>query len=141
MAANTNAIFSRLGDIQWLTLTTQHTEMDGTTASLLFTSDATNGGRIERIQAKALGSNVASVLRIFINNGLTPATAANNTLVGEVSLPVTTATAAAAINPITFPHSNDIAFPLVLPPGYRLYAALGTTVAAGWQVTAIGGKY
>jgi hypothetical protein len=141
MAANTSPIFSKLGDIQWVTLATAAVAMDGTTATLLFTSDATNGGRIERIQAKALGSNVASVLRIFINNGSTPATAANNTLIAEVSLPATTAIATAAINPITFPHTNDIVFPLVLPPGYRLYATLGTTVAAGWQVTAVGGKY
>lgn len=141
MAANIYAIFSKVGDIQWVTLTTQHTEMDGTTAALLFTADATNGGRIDRIQAKALGSNVASVLRIFINNGSTPATAANNVLIAEVSLPVTTANAAAAINPIAIPHVNDVVFPLALPPGYRLYAALGTTVAAGWAIAAIGGKY
>jgi hypothetical protein len=137
MAANTSPIFSKLGDIQWLTLVTQQTAMDGTTAALLFTADATNGGRVERIQAKALGTNVASVLRIFVNNGLTSATAANNILIAEVTLPSTTAAAAAAISPAALPSSSDV----VLPPGYRLYAAIGTTVAAGWAIAAIGGKY
>jgi hypothetical protein len=141
MAANTSPIFSKVGDIQWLTLLAAAAAMDGTTASLLFTSDATNGGRVERIQAKALGTNTASVLRIFINNGLTVATAANNTLIAEVTLPATTAIATAAINPVALPSASDVVFPLSLPPGYRLYAAIGTTVAAGWAIAAIGGKY
>lgn len=141
MPANTSPIFSKVGDIQWLTLATQQTAMDGTTAALLFTADATNGGRVERIQAKALGSNVASVLRIFVNNGSTSGTPANNTLIAELSLPATTANAAAAINPAALPSANDAVFPLVLPPGFRLYAAIGTTVAAGWAIAAIGGKY
>jgi hypothetical protein len=141
MAVNTTPIFSKVGDIQWIALTTAQTNMDGTNATLLFTADATNGGRVERIQAKALGTNVASVLRIFINNGSTSGTAANNTLVAEITLPATTASAVASNLPQVFPNANDVVFPIVLPPGYRLYAALGTTVAAGWQVTALGGKY
>ena len=30
---------------------------------------------------------------------------------------------------------------LSLPPGYKLYVTLGTAVAAGYGVTAVGGKY
>jgi hypothetical protein len=141
MAANTSPIFSKVGDIQWLTLTTAAAAMDGTTATLLFTADATNGGRVERIHAKALGTNTASVLRIFVNNGSTPGTAANNVLIAEITLPATTAIATAAINPVELPSTNDVVFPLTLPPGFRLYAALGTTVAAGWVIAAVGGKY
>ncbi len=32
-------------------------------------------------------------------------------------------------------------FPIVLPAGYKILATIGTTVAAGIQVTAVGGDY
>ena len=37
----------------------------------------------------------------------------------------------------------DVDYPmnLALPPGYALIVGLGTTVSAGWVVTAIGGTY
>jgi len=59
----------------------------------------------------------------------------NNYFIGEVSLPATTGIQTAA--------TADIDYPLnfALPPGYRIIVGLGTTVAAGWQVTCIGGHY
>jgi hypothetical protein len=85
-----------------------------------------------------VGTNVATVLRIFINNGSTAATKANNTLYAEVTCPATTLSEVAALADvvITAPY-----FPLALPPGYRLLASIGTTVAAGLRVSAYGGKY
>jgi len=59
----------------------------------------------------------------------------NNWLFGEVSLPVTTATATAATVDIDYPMN------FALPPGFKVLAGLGTTVAAGWALTAIAGKY
>ena len=141
MAANTSPIYSKVGDIQFVTLLAAAAATDGTTATLLFAADATNGGRVDRIIVKALGTNVASVLRIFVNNGGAVGTATNNTLVAEANLVATTASAVAAITPVIIPGSGDTTFPMVLPPGYRLYAALGTTVAAGYAIAAIGGKY
>ena len=79
--ANTSQIFSSKGQIAWQTLTTANTAKDGTgTVALIFTADASNGGRVERVRAVPLGTNTASVLRIFINNGSDPTTAANNTI-------------------------------------------------------------
>lgn len=136
MAANTTPIYSRLGDIQWIqSLATAATAKDGTTATLLFTADATNGGRVEKIKVRALGSNVATALRVFINNGSTVGTAANNTLYTEITVAATTLSEVAAL------ADNEIPLNLVLPAGYRLYASIGTTVAAGLSVTAVGGKY
>jgi hypothetical protein len=136
MAANTVPIYSRLGDVQWGTIATANTAKDGTgTVVTVFTADATNGGRVEKIRFKALGTNIASVARVFINNGATNATAANNTLYDEITLPSTTLSEVAALT------AQELVIALVLPPGYKLNITLGTTVAAGYHVTAVGGRY
>lgn len=145
-AANTSQIFSSRGVISWATITAANTAKDGTgTVNLIFTADASNGGRVERIRAVPLGTNVATVLRIFINNGSDPTTAANNTLYAQATLAATTNTEIAALAAVELPNALTVAdgtaFPLVLPPGYRIYATLGTAVAAGYAVQAIGGSY
>lgn len=144
MPANTAPIFSKLGDVsnngttgmnQLITLAANDYTGAGANNSLVFTADATNGGYVQRLRFKAGGTNVASVMRIFINNGSTPATAANNVFYGEISLPATTAIATAATVEIDYPLS------FALPAGFRIYAGLGTAVAAGWVATAIAGRY
>jgi hypothetical protein len=246
MAANTSPIFSRAGDIQGgVVLTTAANDYNGQNANnaVVFIADSTNGGYIQRLRFKALGTNVATVCRIYINNGqgrfasvvsapssaptgtastsggslqsgsyyakivavdqygvpTTPSpestavsvtgptgsitwnwtavtgalsymifvgsvsggqvsyftsntnsftqtdpvgivksingSTANNWLYGEFSLPATTASATAATIEADYPLN------FVLPPGYSIIVGLGTTVAAGWSVTAIGGKY
>ena len=54
---------------------------------------------------------------------------------GEVSLPATTAILTAATPDI------DYVMNIPVPPNTRVLVGLGTTVAAGWVCTAIGGKY
>lgn len=142
MAANTTPIFSKVGVISWATLTAANTALDGTgTVGTLFTADATNGGRVERIRIMPLGTNIATVLRIFVNNGSTNTTAANNSLLAEVALAATTLTQIAAQTPNDIPNSLDVVLPIVLPPGYKLLATLGTAVAAGYSIVALGGSY
>lgn len=142
MAANTIPIFSKLGQVSWVTMTAANTAADGTgTVGTLFTADATNGGRVERIRVLPLGTNVATVLRVFINNGSTSATAANNSLLAEIALPATTVTQVSSQTPMDLPNSADLVFPLVLPPGYKLLVTLGTAVAAGYSIVATGGTY
>lgn len=121
-------------------ITTANTARDGTgTMVTAFTADATNGGRVEHLRFRALGTNVATVARVFINNGLTNATAANNTLYAEVTLAATTLSKVAALANQEIPNANTMpdatGFPIVLPPGYKLNICLGTTVAAGYSVT------
>lgn len=145
-APNTSQVFSLVGDIQWIVISAANTAKDGTgTVATIFTADATNGGRIERIRFRALGTNVATVARVFINNGATNATAANNTLWAEVTLPATTLSEVAALALVEIPNAATVpdgtGFPLVLPPGYKLNVTLGTAVAAGYSVTGAGGKY
>lgn len=102
--------------------------------TLVHTAGA-NGSYVRKLRFKALGTNIATVARIYFNNGSTPGTAANNAFFGEVSLLATAANAAAATIDIDYPLE------LALPAGFRIYVGLGTAVAAGWAVTAIGGQY
>ena len=141
---NNSPIFSRIGDVtsdsstgMGTALTSAAADYTGAGANngIVATADATNGGFIQRLRFKALGTNVATVMRIYLNNGSANTTATNNSFYGEISLPATTATATAA--------TVDIDYPLnfALPAGFRIVCGLGTAVAAGWKITPIMGKY
>jgi len=136
MAGNTAPIYSRVASIAWSTVTTANTAKDGTgTVVTIFTADATNGGRVEKIKVRAMGTNTATVLRVWINNGSTNATAANNTLYTEITVAATTVSEVAAL------LDNEIPMNIALPPGYKINITIGTTVAAGLHCTAVGGAY
>lgn len=146
MAANTAPIFTGQPQISWGAtdgdggaagpLKTANTAKDGTgTVLTVFTADATNGGWVDHLRARAAGTCTASVLRVFVNNGSTNATIANNVLIGELSLPATTLSEVAAIAHYEFPLG------FALPAGYKILVTLGTTVSAGYCVSVIGGKY
>ena len=80
MPGNSSPIFSRVGDIQGGVLivnsSTNSAIADfagtGTFVTPVFSADLTNGGFIQRIRfkARADGANVATVARIWINEGL-----------------------------------------------------------------------
>ena len=253
MAGNASPIFSRVGALTGFStiLTTQAADYTGLSPfnGAVFKADNTNGGFIQRLRFKPLGTNITTVARIFINNGntshsasllTTPAaptftllqtgagtllggayyarivavdangglstvgaesavatitagtaagtitwnwtaipgavsyrvyvgmtttgqqagyfttstnsfvqtvmpegagwtdgfpTTTNNMFYGELSLPATTLSANSALIDIDYPMN------FALPPGGEVYAGLGTTVAAGWAVTAIAGAY
>lgn len=137
MPANTTPIFVKTPRNEWgANIATANTAMDGTgTVITCFTADATNGSFCNKIKIQALGSNVASVLRVFMNNGSTNATAGNNALIAEATLPATTGTNTAALAPVEIPVN------LAMKPGYKLNLTIGTTVSAGYAVSAHGGDY
>jgi hypothetical protein len=145
LTANQNPIFTLVPDIQWGSadgnggtagpLKTQNTAVDGTgTVLTVFTAGA-NGSYVSKLIARPAGTNIATVLRVFINNGSTNATAANNILIGEATLPASTANAAAALQPVELPLN------FALPAGYKINVTLGTTVAAGYCASVFGGDY
>ena len=136
MAANTVPIYSRAPVIGFGTIATANTAKDGTgTVVLVWTSDATEGGKIEKVKVRHAGTNVATVLRLFINNGATNATATNNTLYAEKTI------AANTLSEVAEALDCEVPLNLVLPATYRIYATIGTTVAAGLHLTGVGGKY
>lgn len=143
MAANTAPIYTLTPDVSnnngttvgaaMTTATGDYTGVSGN--HILEHTAGTNGSRVMKLRFKALGTNIATVARIYLNNGSTNGTASNNTFFGEVSLPATTATNTAGTVDIDYPM--DIA----LPAGWRIYVGLATTVAAGWTCTVVAGQY
>ena len=140
----TSPIFSATGEVSSngttgmaKTLITAAADVTGVSANnvIVFTAGATSGGYVERLHCQALGTNVQTVLRVYINNGSANTTATNNSFVAEYTLPATTASATAAIGTIIIPLN------IALNPGFTILVGLGTTVATGWAVSAIGGKY
>lgn len=144
MPANNDPIFTRVGDLSKdaangfaaaILLAANDYTGAGANNVLVFTADSVNGSFVQRLRFKAVSSNVATVARIFVNNGSTNATAANNSFFGEIGLPVTTAIATAPTPDI------DFIMNMALNPGWKIYVGLGTAVAGGWVVTPVAGKY
>lgn len=147
MAQNTNPIFPLVPAVTWLSGPAANAATAGVTANTttdltsgtiygpIETAGAVEGSRLDFIKVRALGTNVATVIRIWINNGSATGTAANNTLYMERTLSATTVSQSA--------EQPDIILPLniSLPAGYRVYATFGTAVAAGFHLTAVGGDY
>lgn len=145
MAANTSPIFTLTPNVGGIVadgdggtagpLKTANTNRDGTgTVTTIFTAGA-NGSYIKKIRLRAVGTNVATVARVFLNNGSSNATIANNRFLHEISLPVTTASATLALQPI------DIELNIVIPASWRVYVTVGTSVSAGWFGTCEGADY
>jgi hypothetical protein len=141
MPANNQPIFTRTPDVQWtvsaMTVANTTTDLTAGTIYLAFTADTTNGGYVQRVRFRALGTNSnATVARVWVNNGLTTATAANNALFDEITLPTTTVSQQAA------QANYELPLNFALPAGYGIYITLGTAPSsAGWDAIVIGGKY
>jgi hypothetical protein len=109
--------------------------MDGTGyVTTVFTAGA-NGSYVSQIIARPVGTNIATVLRVFINNGSSNAAQANNVLFTEITLPATTANAAGALQGTAVPLN------FALPAGYKLNVTLGTAIGAGVRVMVQAGDY
>lgn len=136
MPANTIPIIPGTPKIGWAKLTTANTAKDGFgTVATLFTAGS-NGARADRVKVRGLGTNVQTVLRLFVNNGSDSNTATNNSLYMERTIAATT------LSETTELADNVIDLDtLALPAGYKILATIGTTVAAGLQVTCEGGDY
>lgn len=144
MAQNTTPIFLKTPRVSGITTgTSANTNKDGTgTVATVFTADATNGSKIERVTFQHMGSNTATVIRLFVNNGSTNATAANNFLVHEEGLATWSNSETAASTGLTTTSLAVVWYcDLVLPAGYKLNVTTGTGIASGVMVTGIGGDY
>lgn len=151
MAANTSPIFGRTPDVQVggaVLGPTAVTLQDGTGATpIIFMADATEGGFVDEIRLKPVGSPNGTVCRIFFctstvaAGSFTPGTtntAANTSMIAEFSL-------------ATFTSSNTVAQPEVaipirkaIPAGTKLLIGFGTSTGAagtGYAVTTFGSKY
>lgn len=151
MVANTQPIFTNIPQIMWGTNAgsvfitsavigaTVAAAYDGTSGAILvFSGDATDGSFLQKIICEpGPGNNVASVVRVILNNGQTFGTATNNALLMSYSLPATTASAGSMASHIEIPIN------LQIPASYRVYVVLaaGSAIVGGWSFIGVGGTY
>jgi hypothetical protein len=139
MPANTSPIFPLTPKTTWVNAAglVANTTTDltaGTNYPSGYTAGA-NGSRVDFVRSRSLGTNATTVIRVWINNGSTTATAANNTLFYEASMASTTVSQTAA------QVDNILPLNLSLPSGYVIYFTFGTAVAAGYDLITVGGDY
>ena len=150
MAANTDPIYSRLGDVQSSALIAavnaslyNAAGTIGTDVYKVWGADATNGGFIQRVRVKyvanATTTSVACVMKFFLSAATSGAvTDANSFFYDEIAIPATGALTTTAAN---IPY--DIPFGFALPAGWSVYAKITVAQPAscGFIATGIGGKY
>lgn len=141
MSANVQPIFPIAPAASWGTVAAANTAKDGTGTVVTIFTAGVNGSRVDSVKIRALGTNVATVMRFFINNGSPNSTPTNNSLFYEVTCPATTLSEVASLADISLIFDGVNLPQIVLPAGYKINVALGTAVAAGLNVTAIGGAY
>jgi len=124
-----------------------NTAQDGSGSNIywVWQSNTTNGGYLQKIKFRAVGSPAATVARIFICadtsgsfTGGSTNTATNTWLLEEISLPATTLSQTAQS------ASCEINFGYAIPIGYKVLVAFGTSTGSagtGYSVVAIGGNY
>lgn len=109
-----------------------------TNKATVFTAGA-SGSRIERLAICAIGTTVASLLRIFLYNGTT------YFLYYETPVPAVTPSVSAGItawNTTLEAVTTPNLFPLVLPTTWSVVASVNDTqTSSGINVTAIGGNF
>lgn len=124
--ANNDPIYGRLYRPGiGLRLTTGAATRDGSNATLLFTSDATNGSHLRRLQLMHAGTNVASLLLVYKAVG-----GANFALIKDWGLLANT------LSNTLSAIQQDVPFGLGLGPSEQIWVQLATSVAAGIDVTA-----
>lgn len=135
MPANTSPIFPLTPNNGYGTVLTANTALDGTgTVVTVFTAGA-NGSIVDSITLMHLGSNVATVLRLFIKDGL------NYTLFYEETM------AANTLSQVAKSVFTDILFNgtdrkrLTLKASATLVSSVGTTIASGVRINCFGGDY
>jgi len=138
MPANVQPIYSKEPDVQWsvsaATVANTTTDLTAGTIYPVFTA-STDGGFVQRIRFRSLGNNIATVARVWINNGSTTATASNNTLWDEITLNATSVTQSAAL------PNQELPLNIALPTGYRIFVTIGLGLVSGYRITVVGGKY
>ncbi len=140
MVANVDPIFTLTPRVAFAQLAAANTGADlSSNAALIFTG-AANGSLLFRAIAKYLpGTNmVASALRLWLNNGSTLSTTANNTLLSEVTMGAITSSQTAATSDYGFTLDGN---GLWVPSGYKVYMTLGTWSTGTLMCSGFGGDF
>lgn len=135
MPANIQPIFPIVPNVGYGKVLAANTGTDGTgTIVTLFTAGA-NGSIVDSLTLLHLGTNIATVLRLFIKDG------ANYTLIFEETVSSNTVSQVAKSVSYEYLFDGTNRKRLVLEAGQSIVASVGTAIAAGIQCTLIGGDY
>lgn len=136
MAANTAPIYGRTSDLQLagsVIGTSANTATDGTGAntSLIYTADSTEGSFVQSVRLKPISTIAATVVRLWYCSATgafsagTTNTAANTTMVAEVTVSAFTA------SNTTASPAYEIPVMMALPASTKLLMTFGTSTGAG----------
>lgn len=106
-----------------------------TPATGTIVADPINGQRISKVVFQPTGAIVATVGRVFLNNGQTSATASNNSFLKDVSIPTGSGSETVSTPLI------ELILDIVVPPFHKLNVTIGTTVATVIYVYTVAGGY
>lgn len=133
MAANTSPIFIGSPHVEGATTgVNANTALDGSgTITTVFTADATDGSRIENVYLTHLGSNVATVVRFFVDR----TGSGSWKLIHEETMAANTLSQVAASVGVIWNAQ------LLLQAGGKLGVTIGTAIASGIMVECVGGDF
>lgn len=142
MPANTNPIFTLIGNNTRIKLTTANTTRDlsSTTNGALLLTAGTNGTRIDTIEFNHVAvsqtqASIAAVGRVWL---CSDALGANPRLKREIAMPAVTPSASV----IGAAYTMTFSPPLVLASGEYLWAAISATqTSGGYDVICSGGDF
>jgi len=141
MAPNINPIFTGTPSISFssASINTANNTADITSGSIypVFTAGS-NGSFVRevRIKAQPATSTIATVARLWINNGGSTGNSSNSSLFAELGLPATTTSSNSALPDFSIPVN------VALPSSYQLILTIGTSAGSGaFDACAIGGDY
>jgi hypothetical protein len=132
MAANTSPIF--VGTPKAASVNTglsANTALDGTGSVAILWTAGSNGSRIDNVYLTHLGTNVATVVRFFMD----PAGGTAYKLLHEETMAANSLSQVAASVPVVW-NAN-----LTLPSGAKLVVTIGTAIASGILCFAVGGDF
>lgn len=143
MAVTSTSIFTQAPDISTdkttgrsQPVTLAAADYTGISANYVLVHTAgTNGSYVDRIRCIASGSNIATVARLFANNGGSVGTATNNCPLDQMGLPSTTASNNSSTVTVFWPIG------IRLNANEKLYVGIATAVSAGWTFVAEAGQY
>ncbi len=115
-------------------LTAANTSRDATGAGVEQIFEARASCYLDRVIFQPEGTNAATVARVFVNTKEPISDGNNNRLLGEVTLPGTTASETAAISKV------ELGLDVYLSSGQKLLSTLGTAPTAGVSVTTVSGN-
>lgn len=143
MAANTSPIFSSGASVMGgAVLTTAAADYTGQNINnkLVFISDITNGGFVQRLRFKALGTNVTTVARIYLTKGMDNLVSVLTAPAAPTGTPSTTGGTLQAGNYFAKIYAKDQYGKLTAAGTESAAVAItGTTGSIAWSWTAVTG--